>query len=125
MDEITGPDLKLRVQFVNTEGLCFVKSNQKMKIPPFSQSQQTMRRNLLGVNKLDVSRDVFLIKLFTKTDQEVDPIEYTVDIIDWTENQIIMKFDFKNPLVISQGLIRDKVYLIALHREWFVTRDTL
>lgn len=84
-----------------------------------------MRRNLLGVNKLDVSRDVFLIKLFTKTDQEVDPIEYTVDIIDWTENQIIMKFDFKNPLVISQGLIRDKVYLIALHREWFVTRDTL
>ena len=74
-----------------------------MRLPGFSTSASKSVRELMSVENFDAVRDLFIIKMLTVGDQLVD-LELSVDLIDWTERQVLMKFNFTNPLVISAGL---------------------
>ena len=61
------------------------------------------KRRLIGLSELDVGRDVVKLKYFTRTDLEKRPINYYLDMGDWTENDLGLAVVFDDPLHAGKG----------------------
>lgn len=89
-------ELKVSVSEISREGVIKVKPNQKIEVPPLSQIQS--RRDLEG---LDIGvNDIFDIKINFNSDDS-KKMTFSQSLQEWTEDEIKVKIDFDNPLVIS------------------------
>ena len=83
-----------------------ISFNQKLIVPSFLSDKRRLDgegRQLIGLDDLDVTRDVLDIMFLLKSDIEPEDIKYYLMIHEWTPNHIKVFINFTNPLIISQG----------------------
>jgi len=76
---------------------------RRLFIQNFVDCPNSGKRRLIGLSELDVGRDVVKLKYFTKTDPEKRPIDYYLDIDDWTEKNLGIAIVFNDPLNAGRG----------------------
>ena len=80
------------------------------------------KRRLIGLSELDVGRDVVKLKYFTETDPEKRPIDYYLDMGDWTEKDLGLAIVFADPLNAGRG--SDNVMTSLRNPHMFVAKNT-
>ena len=76
---------------------------RRLFIQNFVDCPNSGKRRLIGLSELDVGRDVVKLKYFTKTDPEKRPIDYYLDIDDWTDKNLGIAIVFNDPLNAGRG----------------------
>ena len=77
---------------------------------------------MIGLSELDVGRDVVKLKYFTNTDPEKRPINYYLDMGDWTESNLGLAIVFEDPLNSGKG--SDNVLTTLRNPHMFVAKNT-
>ena len=63
-------------------------------------------------------------KLVLKSDIDPKDIKYYLEIQDWTESSISILMNFTTPLLVSQGVERDEVYMSIVNPYLFISKET-
>jgi hypothetical protein len=79
------------------------KGRRRLFVQNFEHCQTTGKRRLIGLSELDVGRDVVKLKYITKTDPEKRPINYYLDMGDWTDKNLGLAIVFEDPLNAGKG----------------------
>lgn len=95
---------------------------RRLYIQNFENCPQTGKRRLLGLSELDVGRDVVKLKYVTKTDPERRPIDYYLDMGDWTEKNLGLAIVFADPLNAGRGM--DNVMTSLRNPNMFIAKNT-
>lgn len=95
---------------------------RRLYVQNFETCPSTGKRRLLGLSELDVGRDVVKLKYVTKTDPERRPIDYYLDMGDWTEKQLGLAIVFADPLNAGRGM--DNVMTSLRNPNMFVSKNT-
>ena len=109
-----GPPKVEKVK-VSKKGAVSFKFNQKLKIPQFidptpivkkektktTKADKKELRRFLGdkipLDKLDVTKSIFGIKFFLKSDVQPEQLQFYIEVKKWTPKGIDIEFDFKDP----------------------------
>lgn len=54
---------------------------------------------------------VFDIKYILKSDEQPEDVLFEVTFLNWTTKNLTLNFEFKNPKVVSTGVIKDDLYI--------------
>tara|TARA_B110000285_G_C14829357_1_gene470166 strand:+ start:310 stop:588 length:279 start_codon:yes stop_codon:yes gene_type:complete len=63
-------------------------------------------------------------KLVLKSDVNPEDVKYFLKIEEWNEDSISILMNFTTPLLISQGLERDEVYMDIINPYLFISKET-
>lgn len=101
---LEGEPVTMEISKINREGNVTIKFNQPLIVPDFAKN--ATNSSILG--NLDFHKDImetFLI--FGDPDDEnkpsVDLDEFTLDVLEWTEDQMVVYVNFSDPTLISIG----------------------
>jgi hypothetical protein len=95
------------------------QGRRRLYIQNFADCPITGKRRLLGLSELDVGRDVVKLKYVTKTDPERRPIDYYLDMGDWTDKNLGLSIVFADPLNAGRG--NDNVMTSLRNPQMFVS----
>lgn len=98
------------------------KGRRRLYIQNFADCPETGRRRLLGLSELDVGRDVVSFQYVTQSDPERRPINYYLDMGDWTEKKLGLAIVFDDPLDVGRG--HDNVMTSLRNPSMFVSKST-
>lgn len=76
----------------------------------------------MGVAELDVQRDVVDLTFITETDQETNPIGFSLEMEDWNENGIGIKVNYDDPLMVGKG--NDQIMTTLKNPDLFMSADS-
>ena len=110
--------------------------NQKLKIPEFLQPpgssvhlnasrslvpDQTVAK--LEMHQVNFARDIMDLVIFASDKDLRTFMNFTVDLVDWTEDQLVINLNFSKPELVSKI---DKDFIIAnvLHPEMFTSKES-
>ena len=72
--------------------------NQNIFVPEFKTG-----RRLVAISEIDVGRDMLDINFDFLNPIVNSDFKFSVDILSWSSLELALKFNFSDPLVISQG----------------------
>lgn len=78
----------------------------------------------MGLNQIDVSRDLIDFSFILNSDVESDKVEFTLMLTEWEESQLKIQINFTDPLIISKGISPDQVLCRVKRRDLFVSKLT-
>ena len=92
-----------------------------------------IRRRLVELSNVDVTRDLFNIELDLFGFEAQQNLTYTVEMTAWEADRIKLFINFSDPLLISQEIIKDKLrfsfkdpsFFAAKGSPKFLSNDTL
>lgn len=73
---------------------------------------------------IDVAGDMLDINLDLLNPNVGSNFNFTVSIANWTSQELDLKFNFSDPLVISQGFQLDKIYVKVKNPDFFRPVDS-
>ena len=76
-----------------------------------------------SLESFDVARDLVDVQFLLKSDIEPEDIEYEIGLKEWSQEKIEFKFNFSNPLLISQGEEQDMVQIKFKDRDMITFAD--
>jgi hypothetical protein len=87
-----------------------------MIIPPFDDlpgtNNGTGRKLGVKMSDIDVTRDILALEFsLNNPDASKAAVQYTLDIVSWTDEGMEIFVNFTDPLSVSQGANRDTVKL--------------
>lgn len=87
-------------------------------MPEFSKD--AMRgRELIRLSEVDVGRDIFDVSFYQLSDSSIYPIEFSMDIKNWTESDMKVNLNFTDSLTVSRGQFRDRIIIKVKNPNWF------
>jgi hypothetical protein len=76
---------------------------RRLYIQNYEEDPYTGKRMLVGLAELDVSRDVMDFSFITDADPEAAPIEFYLDLSEWSPTNLGVSINFTNPLLVGKG----------------------
>ena len=70
---------------------------------------------------LKVNRDLFNVNLVMKSDVDITNLTYYLKVDSWTPSKLEVSVNFSDPMLISQGAMRDSMYLTVKKPEFFIS----
>ena len=104
--EAKNVEVQILPQQMREDGLILFKFNQKLILPEFvkriKQGRLLAGTELIkSFSQINVAQSIAKFELQINSDAAPYDFQYYAEIIDWTENNIMMKISFKEPLAIS------------------------
>ena len=109
----------MKIKDFSRDGVLKLRFNQKLIVPDFIK-RRTRKLSAIDLEKLKVREDILDIKIVSKSLQISN---YTLHIQEWTTTEMDIKFDFEEPLVISQKEL-DQVECKVINPFLFVSEDS-
>ena len=66
-------------------GYIKIKFDKKMRVPDFAKKGRRLKGDNLGLNSIDVSRDLLNLDFILKSDVELKDIKYGLELKKWNE----------------------------------------
>lgn len=83
------------------------------------------KRVLVGLEEIDVARDIVDIKFVQKGDEEEGKEQkYFLQLTNWTSNNIEIFVNFTDPLAISNGINNDAMIVNFKNPSLFVSKSS-
>ena len=105
--------------------------NQPLLLPPFIQAlgpaasgEGSKRRNLLSIEEIDPLEFVDIQVKKKDPDFRPSQSQFSAQLKKWTEDEIVMKLDFKSPLAMSQGAFNDQIKVRIKTPQYFASKQT-
>ena len=94
-------------------------------VPGFlKQEEAASRRQLLSVDKLDVTRDIMEISVILNSEVKPEKMQFFIELKSWTETEIVIAYNFSNPLLVSTGIHPDSVLCKIKERKLFRAQNS-
>jgi len=61
----------------------------------------------VGLEELNVERDILDFGLIRKPTENEEPIDYSISITHWNSTQLLLQINFSDPLMVSQSFSED------------------
>lgn len=122
--------LRCYVDEITRDRLITIKFSTKVAIPGIikDSSAQPRDRNLelekVSLSEIDVARDVMDFTFISLEEIDYSKLVYYLEIEKWTEQEIDLRINFTNPLMISNGIKEDLVICRIKNRKLFVSKET-
>lgn len=95
------PPVDLRIDKISRNGDIDIKFNQPLFVPEFESNDESRGRQLIKLSEIDVGRDLFEVSFFQLSDSSVYPIQFSMDILEWTELKMRVNLNFTDSLTVS------------------------
>ena len=76
---------------------------------------------MILISEINVTRDIFDLKLFVNSGENLEDLDYEVHLEEWTSLNMTMKINFTKPALISRGYQLDVLSLIVKNKTHFVS----
>lgn len=100
------------------DGQMNIEFNQPLDVPEFMLKSE--RRALLGKNSVDMTKIIGL-EFTVQSDVNPKKLQYYIEIIEWTTQNLKLKFNFADTSKISQGLMNDKMSIQIKNPTYFAS----
>ena len=110
---------------------------QKLKVPSFiAKNRKEKRRRLqeqkvtgkkekvISLDEIDINRDLMNVRFYLKSGLKEKDIKYFLTISNWTDTSFEIQVNFTQPMVISQGFMRDEMEMTVKNPLLFVSAAT-
>ena len=106
---ITNPQpVILKIDEISRDGVLTIKFNQPLIVPEFlSRAQEKTSkdlRKLFELSELEPSPDILNFTIVQSANTDPTSLEYSLELLTWTETEITLFVNFTDPLVVSQEI---------------------
>jgi len=123
---VPPPPVKVSAPTITRDGKIGIKFNQPLQVPDFikkGQSGRLLAEGGIPLSEINVQRDIIEFIFIQKSGLD-DKIEYSLDLDHWTEEEMGVKINFKNPLLISKGKNNDAMVSVIKNKNLFVSKES-
>jgi len=107
------PKLDMHIESITYNGVVNIKFNQNVTIPEFIDLNDTEEvnvphgRSVLALSEIDVARDMIDFSFTLNSDEDIENLEYYLELQEWKSRTMKILLNFTNPSMISKGMKPD------------------
>jgi hypothetical protein len=95
-----------------------IEFNQPLVRPKFME--KSGRRELLDKNSVDMTKIIGL-EFGVQSDANPKRMQYFMEILEWSSNNLKLQISFADPSIISQGNLNDKMTMRIKNPSYFTS----